>query len=105
MKIVVEVDDDGICKMVRAHKQFWGRVPKGVPHEVVEIDPPSDDPSIYYLEGEPDESPEGPTARMKDGPLLTMNPDQYGDPDARIAAGKKPPVQLKWGEWTLVTTH
>ena len=103
MKIMVETDDDGIAKMVRAHKKFFGTVPKKLKHEVVEIECTSDDPSLFYLDPEADEAVEGPTARLESGSLLTMNDEQYGDPSARVAAGKKAPVKLNWGEWTVVS--
>lgn len=104
MKILIEVDDDGIAKMVRAHRKFFGPVPKKLPHEVVEIECPNDDPTLFYLEPEADEVVEGPTAKMASGAFVTMNREQYGDPAAREASGKKAPVELKWGEWTVVST-
>ena len=105
MKFTIEVDDsDGIVKMIRAHRKFFGQMPKKAKFEEIEVECPDDDPHLYYLEPEADEIVEGPTAKMESGAFVTLNPAQYGDGDARVAAGKKAPVELKWGEWTVVST-
>lgn len=104
MKFLVETDNDGIATMVRAHRKFFGTPPKKLQHEIVEIECTSDDPSIFFLEPEADEVVEGPTAKLENGAFLTLNEQQYGDPSARLASGKKAPVKLSWGEWTLVST-
>lgn len=104
MKFLVETDNDGIATMVRAHRKFFGAVPKKLKCDVVEIECTSDDPSLYFLEPEADEVVEGPTAKLESGAFVTMNEQQYGDPSARLASGKKAPVKLNWGEWTVVAT-
>ena len=102
MHFYVEVDDTDGLRMVRAHRTWYGRPPKGL--EKVEVPGyASDEPVIYAFQPEPDEAPEGMTAATGfGGMLVTAEPDRYGDPAAREASGKKAPRRLALGEWTLL---
>lgn len=107
MHFFAEVDDEGDgFRMVRVHRQWIGRPPKETDttsFEKIEIpEYASDEPTLFAIELQPDESPEGMSARMKGGLVLTANPETYGDPDAREAAGKKAPIRLKFEEWVPV---
>lgn len=99
MHFWVEIDDQGDgFRMARAHRTWYGRPTKGL--EKVEVpDYASDDPTVFLLELEADEQPEGKSVRMTGGAVVTAEPERYGDPDARLASGKKAPVRLTLGEW------
>lgn len=101
-----EVDEDkeyGV-RMVRAHRTWYGKPPKEL--EKVEIpDYVSDEPTIFCIQLAPDEAVEGKSARMTTADLvITAEPEVYGDPVAREAAGKGTAVRLKFEEWIYIPT-
>jgi hypothetical protein len=107
MHFYAEVEDQGDgFRMVRAHRDWHGSLPKDTETTTFEkVEVPeyiSDEPVLYAIELQPDEIPEGQSARLKGGLVLTAEPDRYGDPDAREASGKKSPVRLKFEEWVPV---
>lgn len=103
MHFYVEIETAGGMTMARAHRTWYGRPPKDTKDTTFEkVEVPgyaSDEPRIFLLAPEPDEQPEGMSARLKGGLVLTAEPERYGDPDARTAAGKKAPVRLAFEEW------
>ena len=89
-------------RMVRGHRVWAGRPTK----ELQKVEVPeyaSDEPVVYAIELSPDETMEGQSARMKSGLVITAEPEKYGDPDVRLAAGRHVAARLTWEEWTLVT--
>jgi len=104
MFIYVEVDDpgDGLPRMIRVHKQYYSdrrsQLKKGLEKiECQNMDMTSE--FCYAIEIEPDETVQDRSGRDSRGIVYTDAPDQYGDPDARLQAGKKAPVKIPWGEW------
>lgn len=103
----IEQDDvPGVGKMVKPYRRFYGRPSKKMQLEKVEIEYDSQASPrcpLYTVELEPDEGPEGASARAQDGRVYTFEPERYGDPVTRVAAGKKVPQELQWDEWNLLT--
>lgn len=103
MHFYVEVEEVEGFKMVRAHRTWFGKPPKDTKERTFEkVDVPdyvSDDPTVHVIALEADEQPEGMSARMKGGLVLTAEPERYGDPDARLASGKQAPIKLRFEEW------
>lgn len=103
MHFFVEVENVDGFRMIRAHRIWVGKIPKDSEDktfEKVEVpDYQTDEPVLFAIQLESDESPEGQSARLKDGLVLTAEPLRYGDPDAREASGKKAPVRLQFEEW------
>ena len=106
MHVWVEVDNsEPGLRLVRAHRTWFGRIPKEpAVFEKLEVpDYVSDEPVFYAIELGPDEPVEGMSVAMREGGLtVTAEPDRFGDPDARLANGKKVPTRLKFEEWVYV---
>lgn len=106
MHFYVETSSDDGFRLVRTHRTWSGKPPEETAtstFEKVEIpDYVSDEPVLFAIELQDSEQPEGKSARMKGGLVLTAEPEIYGDPDAREAAGKKNPVRLRFEEWMPV---
>jgi hypothetical protein len=107
MHCFVEVEDAGDgFRLVRPHRSWHGKLPKNTEtttFEKVEVpEYETDEPVLFAIELEQDETPEGQSARLDSGLVVTAEPERYGDPDAREASGKKRPVRLRFSEWTPV---
>jgi hypothetical protein len=103
MHFYVEIEKSDGLTMARAHRTWFGRPPKDTADTTFEkVEVPgyaSDEPAVFLVELAPDEQPEGMSARLKGGLVMTAEPERYGDPDARRAAGKGAPVRLAFEEW------
>lgn len=107
MRFFVEVEDEGDgFRLVRTHRTWHGRLPKDTATRIFEdVEVPdyvTDEPVLFAIELQPDETPEGQSVRLKGGLVVTSEPERYGDPDARLASGKKTSVRLQFEEWVPV---
>jgi hypothetical protein len=103
MHFYAEVEEVDGFQLVRVHRTWYGRPPPETKERTFEKanvpDYVSDDPTVHVVALEPDEVPEGMSVKLKGGLVLTAEPERYGDPLARVQAGKKAPIKLVFEEW------
>lgn len=101
VKLHIETDQMGDLRLVRVSRHWYGKPSKGM--EILEVTIEETDEVnrevVHMIEIEPDESICEKSARHTSGMIFTLAPELYGDPDARLKAGKKAPVPIPWGEW------
>jgi hypothetical protein len=100
LRFRVEFDDSDGLNMVRPHRQYFGRSKNALS---VELEFGEDEPVFAFIANENEEM-KGRSSKVEGGRglVLTSDPDLYGTPDDRSAAGLMPLKKLKWGEWNLV---
>ena len=105
LKIRVEFDHDGPLKVVRPHRQFFGRQAVKEPW-LVEIEFEEQETLFGSIVDE-SEGTLGRAARPKEMPTLvvTADPLLYGTDADRLAAGKFPFTELRFGEWNVLNLH
>jgi hypothetical protein len=99
-KLRVEFDDDGLFKMIRPHRQFFGKDPKAYLAEL-DFNP---DESVWAAMCDDEEGTPGRSCRVTEIPglVLTAEPEQFGNESDRRAAGKMVFNRMKFGEWNLL---
>ena len=105
LKIRVEYDEDGPLKLVRPHRQFFGRMAVTEPL-LVEVEWEEHE-ELYGCLCPEDEGTLGRSARIEKMPTLVITPDPllYGTDDERTAAGKLTFKKLQFGEWNALNTE
>jgi hypothetical protein len=99
-KMRVEFDDDGLFKMVRPHRQYFGKDPKAFPAELDF----GEDESIWAALCDDSEGCPGRSVRVVEVPglVLTAEPEQFGSEADRRAAGKMVFNRMQFGQWCLL---
>jgi hypothetical protein len=99
LKHRVEFDTEGPMKVVRLHREFFGRSAVTEPL-LVEVEYEEQDKLFACLVDE-SEGTLGRSARVDKMPTLVVTPDPilYGSDADRTAAGKLTFVEVKFGEW------
>jgi hypothetical protein len=110
IKFRVEFEKDGPLKVVRPHRQFFGRQAVAEPL-LVEAEWEEHE-NLWCSIVDESEGTLGRAARATgkmDGQdvslVFTADPGLYGTDDERLAADKMPFVELKWGEWNVLNLH
>lgn len=103
----LEEDKFGDGKLVRPHRRFYGKPPKGLKLDKVEVEfdsqaDPADCQLFRVPPGQNDIPGEASSDRQPDGSFYTFRPAQYGDDAARAAQGKLPLQPMSWEEWNYV---
>jgi hypothetical protein len=100
---------EGVGEMVKPYRRFYGRVPKDMVLEKVEVEWDSQDPNrgptqLWLVPAGYNDVPggEGSSDRMSDGRIYTFCPEKFGTDSERMAAGKKPLKRLDWEEHNFV---
>jgi hypothetical protein len=105
LKIRVEYENDGPLKVVRPHREFFGRQAVVQPLLVeVEWEEHED---LYGCICSDDEGAPGRSQRVSgvSGLVITPDPQLFGTDDERTAAGKLTFKKLSFGEWNILNTE
>lgn len=111
-KTVFHVERDslgeGMGGTIKPYRRFYGRPPKGMRLDKVEVEWDSQDDQknsdVWLVPAGCDDVPggEGSSDRLDDGRFLTFTPERYGTDAERALAGKKPLQRLSWEEHNYV---
>lgn len=99
---------EGMGETVKPYRRFFGKPPKGLDLERVEVEWDSQDDQkgsdLWVVPAGCGDAPggEGSSDRMKDGRIFTFTPERFGTDAERLAAGKKPLQRLRWEEHNYV---
>ncbi len=106
LKHRIECDFDGPLKVVRIHRQFFGRLAVKEPI-LVEVEYEEHETLFACIGVDDAEGTLGRAARVEKVPGLVVTPDPslYGTDADRLANGKAPFVECKFGEWVPVNLH
>jgi len=99
LKHRVEFDTEGPMKLVRVHRQFFGKMAVTEPL-LVEVEYEESEKLFACLVDE-SEGTLGRAARVdkKQDLVITPDPALYGSDADRTAAGKLTFIELRFGEW------
>ena len=105
LKIRCEFEIDGPLKVVRPHRQFFGRSAVAEPL-LVEVEFEENEDLYGCLCDESEGSP-GRAARVNKMPTLVITPDPllFGSDADRTAAGKLTFKKLDFGQWNVLNTE
>jgi len=103
LKIRVEFEVYGPMKVVRPHREFYGKNAVAKPR-LVQIEWEENEELYGACDVPDDEGAPGRSQRVEgvEGLVITPDPGLFGTDADRTAAGKTTFKQLKFGEWNIL---